>query len=83
MKTKTIIFFSAFRLFVPDLPPFCEEEDGTNSDEKLATCLKFIINQFMLVNQEMFPRFIFQKIHLLVFLWMISEEYSAIWIQLN
>merc|ERR1712168_1263628 len=42
----------AFRLFIPNLPPFCEEEDGTDSNEKLADTLKFIIRQIPLVNES-------------------------------
>ena len=45
-------YYSAFRLFIPNLPPFCEEEDGTDSNEKLADTLKFIIRQIPLVNES-------------------------------
>ena len=47
-----IFYYSAFRLFIPNLPPFCEEEDGTDSNEKLAETLKFIIRQIPLVNES-------------------------------
>ena len=42
----------AFRLFVPDMPDFCQEADGTDSDAKLAEVLTFIISQFTLINDE-------------------------------
>ena len=49
---SVIYYYSAFRLFIPNLPPFCEEEDGTDSNEKLADTLKFIIRQIPLVNES-------------------------------
>ena len=54
MPSMISIYILAFRLFIPNLPPFCEEEDGTNSDEKLADTLKFIIQQIPLVNESQY-----------------------------
>ena len=44
----------AFRLFVPEMPFFCLDENGDDSHEKLAKNLIFIINQFSLINDEKF-----------------------------
>ena len=34
------------------MPPFCEEDNGTDSPEKLAEALKFIIAQIPLINNS-------------------------------
>ena len=44
--------YLVFRIFVPDMPPFCEEDNGTDSPDRLASSLKFIISQIPNINHS-------------------------------
>lgn len=46
-----VSLFQAFRLFVPDFPPFCQIDDCVNNGEVFAA-LEFLLTQIPLVNDS-------------------------------